>query len=75
MKPSLIVGLLFFSLAAKAQIFLLKNESEIFSFDTQSGKHAVLAKDKGNAYIVYRYGAKDSVEFEFPEKNKDRFQG
>ncbi|MCS3797975.1 hypothetical protein [Niastella sp. OAS944] len=71
MKTGLIVVFLFFFLAANSQDFLLKSESEIFSFDTQNGKHVLLAKDKANAYIVYRYGTKDSVEFEFPEKNKD----
>lgn len=70
MKIVLIISFLFFSLAANAQGFVLKNESEVFSFDTQSGKHVVLAKDKGNAYIVYRFGTEDSIEFEYPEKNK-----
>jgi hypothetical protein len=74
MKITLIAVFLFFSLAANSQSFLLKNENEIFSFDTQSGKHVVLSKDKGNAYIVYRFGTKDSVEFEFPEKNKDSWK-
>ena len=56
--------------AVNAQQLLLKNESVIFSFDVKNGKHAVLAKDTGNIYIVYRYGTTDSVEFEYPEKNK-----
>jgi hypothetical protein len=30
----------------------------------------MLVKDKANAYIVYRFGTKDKVEFEFPEKNQ-----
>lgn len=71
MKTGLIVMFLFFFSGANSQDFLLKSESGIFSFDTQNGKHVVLAKDKANAYIVYRYGTKNSVEFEFPEKNKD----
>jgi hypothetical protein len=74
MRIIFITALLFFSLAAKAQRFLLKNESVIFSFDTKSGKHVVLAKDNDNAYIVYRYGTTDSVEFEYPEKNKDSWK-
>ncbi|MBO9199548.1 MULTISPECIES: hypothetical protein [Niastella] len=74
MKLTLLAVMLFLSLTAGAQKVLLKNESEIFSFDTQSGKHVVLAKDKDNAYIVYRFGAKDSVEFECPEKNRDSWK-
>jgi hypothetical protein len=52
------------------QTFLLKNEEIIFSFDTKKGKHMTLAKDSTNKYIVYRFGTKDKVEFEFPEKDK-----
>ncbi len=29
-----------------------------------------LAKDSANKYIVYRYGTKDSVEFEYPGKTR-----
>ncbi len=31
----------------------------------------MLAKDKNDAYIVYRFGTANKVEFEFPEKTKD----
>ena len=71
MRTIFISAFLFFSLGTIAQQYLLKNENVIFSFDTQSGKHVVLAKDKDNAYLVYRYGTTDSIEFEYPEKNKD----
>jgi hypothetical protein len=68
------IAVLFFSLAANAQQYLLKNETVIFSFDTQSGKHVVLARDIDNSYIVYRYGTRDSIEFEYPERNKDSWK-
>jgi hypothetical protein len=74
MRTIFISAFLFFSLGTTAQQYLLKNENVIFSFDTQSGKHVVLAKDKDNAYIVYRYGTTDSIEFEYPEKNKDSWK-
>jgi hypothetical protein len=74
MRTTFIAALLFFSLSTHAQNYLLKNETVIFSFDTQSGKHVVLAKDKGNSYIVYRFGTTDSVEFEYPEKSKDSWK-
>jgi hypothetical protein len=66
--------LVFCSLATNAQHYLQQNESVIFSFETQSGKHVLLAKDKDNAYIVYRYGATDTAEFEYPEKNEDSWK-
>lgn len=74
MKVFFIPTLLFFSLATEAQSLLLKNESIILSFDTKNGKQVVLAKDSGNAYIVYRYGTIDSIEFEYPKKNKDSWK-
>ncbi|WP_130735837.1 hypothetical protein [Flavobacterium sp. J27] len=39
-----------------AQNYLLPNEELIFGFETQRGKKLVLAKDKNNAYIIYRFG-------------------
>jgi hypothetical protein len=70
MKKLCTLALLLFSAHIYGQNFLLKNEEIVFSFDTKKGKHAVLAKDKANKYIVYRFGKKDKVEFEFPKKNQ-----
>lgn len=53
-----------------AQKYLLPNEQLIYSFETQSGKKLVLAKDKNDKYIIYRFGTKNKIEFEFPEKTK-----
>ena len=53
-----------------AQSFNLPNEEVIFSFTTQSGKLITLNKDKTNDYIIYRFGTKSKIEFEFPEKTK-----
>lgn len=74
MRILFLATLIFFSLGASAQHYLLSNETLLFSFETQAGKHVVLAKDKGNAYIVYRYGTADSIAFEYPEKNKDSWK-
>lgn len=51
--------------------YLLKNEEAIFSFDTKNGKHVMVAKEKGNLYIVYRFGTKDKIEFEYAGKSKE----
>ena len=34
----------------------------------------VLSKDKSNGYIIYRFGTKAKVEFEFPEKSIDSWK-
>lgn len=70
MKKVCSILLLFFSLHSFGQTFLLRNEEIIYSFDTKKGKHLTLAKDTANKYIVYRFGTKGKVEFEFPEKNE-----
>ena len=51
------------------QKYILKNEELIFSFQTKTGKKMVLAKDKQNKYIIYRYGNPKKIELEYPEKN------
>lgn len=55
----------------RGQDYLLNNEELIFSFDTKNGKHVMVAKDKNNLYIVYRFGTKNKVEFEFAGKSKE----
>ncbi len=62
--------LLCFTTTCFGQNFTLPNEELIFSFTTQSGKEVILNKDKRNNYIIYRFGTKDKVEFEFPGKSK-----
>lgn len=63
-------------LSAKAQVaYLLPNEEEILSFETKNGKKLMLAKDKDNGYIVYRFGSKEKIEREYPEKkDKESFK-
>ena len=48
----------------------MSNEKVIFSFDTQNGKKITLNKDSTNNYLIYRFGTKDKIEFEFPNKSK-----
>ena len=58
------------TLSARGQHYLLPNEVIIFSFATQNGKQVSLNRDKENKYIIYRFGTKDKIEFEFPDKSK-----
>jgi len=76
MKSKFITLLLLVLLAkfSYAQPYLLRNEQEIFSFSTANGKRVVLAKDRSDAYIIYRFGTKSKVEFEFPAKTKESWK-
>ncbi|MEY4926599.1 MAG: hypothetical protein RI894_1035 [Bacteroidota bacterium] len=61
--------LAFFALAflgKSEQKLLLPNEECVFSFKTKSGKTMMLAKDKTEKYLIYRFGTKNNIELEFP---------
>ena len=62
------------SISIFGQTHLLSNETLIFSFKTGKDKIVTLAKDKNNEYIIYRFGAKDNIEFEFPDKSKKSWE-
>lgn len=51
-----------------SQSYLLPNEVCIISFKTKNNKIVMLAKDKDNKYLVYRFGSKDKIELQFPDK-------
>ena len=57
-----------------AQQYLLNNEEVIFSFITKKGKKMVLARDKDDEYIIYRFGTEKKIELEYPEKNKESWR-
>ena len=59
--------------SVNGQKYILPNENVIFSFNTQNGKFITINKDKENRYIIYRFGTKDKVEFEYPDKLKSSF--
>lgn len=73
MKKFYIVLCLFlFAKLSFGQQYLFPNEEVIFSFETAKGKKMVLAKDKKDGYIIYRFGTDKKIELEYPkEKNKE----
>ena len=73
MKNAIIV-FLFFVNYSFSQSLILKNEVLVYSFVTTKGKKMVLARDKANKYLVYRFGTDAKVELEFPEKNKESWK-
>jgi hypothetical protein len=73
-RPLLFVCLLAITYTTNAQSYTLSNEEVILSFDTQNGKHVTVNKDKENKYLIYRFGKKQKVEFEFPNKTKESWK-
>ena len=63
--------LITFSVSVLGQTSLLPNEVSLFSFKTDNDKIVLLAKDKNNGYIIYRFGTTTKVEFEYPNKTKN----
>lgn len=60
--------------AATAQNFVLPNEELVYAFHTTNGKKVVVAKDTADQYLVYRFGTKKKIEFEYPEKNENSWK-
>lgn len=61
--------LLFFPTLIFSQALLEPAEECVFSFKTKNGKTMMLAKEKNNKYLIYRYGTKNKIELEFPFKD------
>jgi hypothetical protein len=74
MKKTLIVLLLICSCKSFCQKYVLPNEKNIISFITTKGKILTLSKDKNDEYIVYRFGTKEKIELEYPERNKESWK-
>ncbi|MXO05090.1 hypothetical protein [Flavobacterium sp. HBTb2-11-1] len=71
MKKIAIIILLLTSIKSFSQSLLASNEETIFSFKTKNGKTVLLAKDRKNAYLIYRYGKDNKIELEFPKDKKE----
>ncbi|MCD6063566.1 MAG: hypothetical protein K0R82_1477 [Flavipsychrobacter sp.] len=75
MKWFLISILSLFGFVAHAQdIYLLPNEEVIYSFETTNGKKVMVARETQNAYLVYRFGSKHKLEFEYPTKDRNSWK-
>ncbi len=66
-KTGLLLMLLFFTKNTFAQNYILPNEKVVFSFITKNCKKMVLAKDKNNNYLIYRFGSTQKIELEYPK--------
>lgn len=74
LKPVILFLFMLFSGLSYGQDYVLPNEVNIFSFETQSGKKMTLAKDKYDRYIIYRFGSETKIEFEYPEKTRESWK-
>lgn len=75
MKTTLTVIAFFISSLLCAQkhneaMHVKAKETAVIAFKTSDGKYVTLAMAKDKSYIVYRYGTKEKVEYEWP-KEKD----
>lgn len=53
------------------------NEKLVLAFQTETGKHVVVAQGINPSYLVFRYGNDQNLELEFPAKSEnswERFQ-
>lgn len=53
------------------QAYQLPNEEALLTFETAKGKKLMIAMDTEGAYLVYRYGAADQIELQYPEDLAD----
>ena len=69
----LVVLVLFSSLLFSSEYLLKKGEKLLFGFKTKSGKIVILALGAKKSYLVYRFGKKNRVEFEYPKDKNNSF--
>jgi hypothetical protein len=68
MKQLTLLTILLFPILIFGQDYCLENEQILFEFKTNNNRILVIAKDNLDKYLVYRYGTKDCIEFEYPNK-------
>ena len=56
------------------QNYILENEQVLLEFNTQNNKKLIIAKDNSDKYLIYRYGTKDKIEFEYPNNKSDSWK-
>ena len=82
MRTVLIILVMLLAISSNAQNIsydigklLQPNEDVIMCFKTKKNKIVTVNTDKTHKYLVFRYGDKDSVKFQYPkELNEDSWQ-
>ncbi|WP_276134045.1 hypothetical protein [Polluticoccus soli] len=75
MKWLIIAVFLLTGFVAHAQDgYLLPGETPVITFETTNGKRAMVAREAKDGYLVYRFGSKSKVEFEFPTKDRSSWK-
>lgn len=57
-----------------SQRLLLPDEEVVFSFKLKNGKTMLLAKDKDNKYLFYRFGNGKTIDLEYPQKDSSSWK-
>ena len=70
MRKILIILILATASSAFAQLIKV-GETRIFSFETDAGKTAVICKGDNDSYLVYRFGTKSKIEFQYPDERSN----
>lgn len=52
----------------KEDVFVLPDEVVVLSFKTKNKKQVFVCRNQDNKYLVYRFGRKNKMELQFPEK-------
>jgi hypothetical protein len=75
-KTSIVLMLLLAAPAMAQPPYVLSGEKDVLSFQTEKGKRMVICIGVAEAesrYLVYRFGKRDAVEFEYPAGREHSF--
>ena len=68
MRSVFILIIIVFPLAGHSQNYIKSSEKCVLEFQTTEGKRLVIARDKQNRYLVYRFGTNLNIELQYPSK-------
>ncbi|HET8963777.1 MAG TPA: hypothetical protein VFM99_07765, partial [Chitinophagales bacterium] len=71
---TLIFSLQLFVFNISTADYIIEGEHLILSFKTPDGKYVSLCAEENNAYLIFRYGTKHNIDFEFPTKDSISWQ-
>jgi len=73
MVKNIALSILFTITLLHGNYLLQKGEKLLFGFKTKSGKLVTIALGPKKSYLVYRFGKKGHIEFEYPKDKKNAF--
>lgn len=73
-KQTALIILFLIPILTFGQNYILENEQVLLEFKTQNNKRVLIAKDKSDKYLIYRFGTKDKIEFEHPNDKSNSWK-